>query len=120
MEKSSNIFKGLGYAYIITLVCLLTYNLLLTFTSISATSIAMATSAITTASAAFGGFYASMKIKEKGLLYGVLVGLTYILCLMIVVFLAKDSFTFEMTTAYKVLLITLAGGIGGVLGVNFK
>ena len=120
MEKSSNIFKGLGYAYIITLACLLTYNLLLTFTNMSTNSIAMATSAITTASAAFGGFYASMKIKEKGLLYGIVVGLVYILCLMIVVFLAKDSFTFELTTAYKVLLTSLAGGIGGVLGVNFK
>ncbi|MGL5756166.1 MAG: TIGR04086 family membrane protein [Paraclostridium sp.] len=120
MEKSNSIFKGLGYAYIITLTCLLTYNILLTFTGMSAESIAIATSIITTASAAFGGFYATMKIKEKGLLYGVLVGLLYILCLMIVVFLANDSFVFEMTMVYKILLISLAGGIGGVLGVNFK
>ena len=120
MEKSNNIFKGLGYAYIITLACLLTYNLVLTVTSMSANSIAVATSIITTISAAVGGFYASMKIKEKGLLYGVLVGLLYILCLMIVVFLANDSFVFEMTTLYKIILTSLAGGIGGVLGVNFK
>ncbi|CEO15883.1 membrane protein [[Clostridium] sordellii] len=120
MEKSSSICKGLGYAYIITLVCLLVYNLLLTFTSMSADSITVATSTITTASSAFGGFYASMKIKEKGLLYGVLVGLLYIVCLMVVVFLAKDSFMFEVTMMYKILLVSIAGGIGGVLGVNFK
>lgn len=120
MEKSNSIFKGLGYAYIITLSALLIYNLLLTFTNISGSSIAMATSSITTVSSAFGGFYASKRIKEKGLLYGILVGALYIVCLMIVVFLAKDDFTFETTTLYKVLLTSIAGGIGGVLGVNFK
>ena len=68
MEKSSSIFKGLGYAYIITLAALLIYNLLLTFTNISGSSIAMATASITTVSSAFGGFYASKNIKEKGIL----------------------------------------------------
>ena len=120
MEKSSSIFKGLGYAYIITLAALLIYNLLLTFTNISGSRIAMATASITTVSSAFGGFYASKRIKEKGLIYGLVVGLMYIVCLTLIVFLAKDSFTFEMDMVYNVLLVSLAGGIGGVLGVNFK
>ena len=115
-----NILKGLGYSYILTLATLLIYNLALTFTSLSGNSIAMASSAITTASSAFGGFYASKNIKEKGLIYGLLVGLMYIVCLTLIVFLAKDSFVFEMDILYKVLLVSLAGGIGGVLGVNFK
>lgn len=120
MEKSNSIFKGLGYAYMITLVCLLIYTGLLTFTDMSGENIIMTTSIVTTISAAIGGFYAAKKIKEKGLFYGILVGLLYIVFLMIVVFLAKDSFTFEITSLYKVLLTSLAGGIGGVLGVNFK
>ena len=104
MEKTNYILKGLGYSYILTLATLLIYNLALTFT----------------ASSAFGGFYASKNIKEKGLIYGLLVGLMYIVCLTLIVFLAKDSFVFEMDILYKVLLVSLAGGIGGVLGVNFK
>ena len=44
----------------------------------------------------------------------------YIVCLTLIVFLAKDSFEFEMDILYKILLVSLAGGIGGVLGVNFK
>ena len=118
MEKTNYILKGLGYSYILTLATLLIYNL--AFTSLSGNSIAMASSAITTASSAFGGFYASKNIKEKGLIYGLLVGLMYIVCLTLIVFLAKDSFVFEMDILYKVLLVSLAGGIGGVLGVNFK
>ena len=113
MEKTNYILKGLGYSYILTLATLLIYNLALTFTSLSGNS-------ITTASSAFGGFYASKNIKEKGLIYGLLVGLMYIVCLTLIVFLAKDSFVFEMDILYKVLLVSLAGGIGGVLGVNFK
>ena len=120
MEKTNYILKGLGYSYILTLATLLIYNLALTFTSLSGNSIAMASSAITTESSAFGGFYASKNIKEKGLIYGLLVGLMYIVCLTLIVFLAKDSFVFEMDILYKVLLVSLAGGIGGVLGVNFK
>ena len=69
MEKTNYILKGLGYSYILTLATLLIYNLALTFTSLSGNSIAMASSAITTASSAFGGFYASKNIKEKGLIY---------------------------------------------------
>lgn len=120
MEKTNHVLKGLGYSYIITLAILLIYNLLLTFTSVSGQSIAMATAFITTISSAFGGFYAAKKIKEKGLLYGLLVGLLYIICLILVVFLAKDTFNFEIGVLYKVILTSLSGGIGGVLGVNFK
>lgn len=120
MEKTNQILKGLGYSYILTLVALLIYNLALTFTSLSGSTIAMASSTITTVSSAFGGFYASKHIKEKGLIYGVLVGFMYIICLTLIVFLAKDSFAFEIDMLYNVLLVSLSGGIGGVLGVNFK
>lgn len=120
MEKTNHVFKGLGYAYILTLIILLVYNGALTFTSLSSNTIAMVSSFITTLSAAFGGFYASKNIKEKGLIYGLLVGLIYVICLMLIVFLAKDSFTLDLDLVYKVLLTSLSGGIGGVLGVNFK
>ena len=60
MSKTVHILKGLGYAYITTLIVLLIYNLLLTYTGISANSVSIVTSFITTMSAAVGGFYACM------------------------------------------------------------
>ena len=65
MEKTNYILKGLGYSYILTLATLLIYNLALTFTSLSGNSIAMASSAITTASSAFGGFLCIKEHKRK-------------------------------------------------------
>ena len=120
MAKSIHILKGLGYAYIITLTILLGYNLLLTYTGLSYDTVSMVTSFITTISAAFGGFYACRHIKEKGLIYGFIVGLSYIIILVIMFYLAKERYIFDMTLLYKGLLVSVAGGIGGILGVNFK
>lgn len=120
MTKTIHILKGLGYAYILTLIILLIYNLLLTYTSISADSISMVTSFITTISAAFGGFYACKHIKEKGLIYGFIVGICYIVLLVIMFYLAKENYIFDITVLYKAILVSAAGGIGGVIGVNFK
>ena len=120
MEKSNYIFKGLGFAYIMTLAIILIYNLFLTFTNMSGETITMAASFITTISAAIGGFYASRKIKEKGMFYGLLVGMMYIVCVFLTVFLIQENFVFEVSMLYRILLMTAAGGIGGVLGVNFK
>ena len=120
MTKAINILKGLGYSYILTLVILLIYNLLLTYTSISADSISIVTSFITTISAAFGGFYTCRHIQEKGLIYGFIVGICYIILLIIMFYLAKESYIFDITLLYKAILVSAAGGIGGILGVNFK
>lgn len=120
MTKTIHILKGLGYSYILTLVILLAYNLLLTYTSISAESISIVTSFITTISAAFGGFYACRHIQEKGLIYGFIVGVFYIILLVIMFYLASEDYIFDITLLYKSILVSVAGGIGGILGVNFK
>ena len=56
MNKAISIFKGLGYAYIFTLIVILIYNALLTFTKMSSDSIGLIVSIIKTFGAAFGGF----------------------------------------------------------------
>ena len=119
MSKAISIFKGLGYAYIFTLIVILIYNALLTFTKISPDNMGMIVSIITTFGSAFGGFYACKQIKEKGLIYGLLEGLLYIIFLIVLVFLAKENFSFQISMLYSVVLTTLAGGIGGIIGVNF-
>ena len=120
MSKTVHILKGLGYAYITTLIVLLIYNLLLTYTGISANSVSIVTSFITTMSAAVGGLYACKHIKEKGLIYGLIVGILYIILLITMFYLAKEKYIFDITILYKSILVSIAGGIGGILGVNFK
>lgn len=120
MTKTVHILKGLGYAYIITLIILLVYNLLLTYTNMSADSVSIVTSFITTISSAIGGFYACKHIQEKGLIYGFIVGLSYIILLILMFYLAEEKYIFDITVLYKAILVSISGAIGGVLGVNFK
>ncbi|MDR0880253.1 MAG: TIGR04086 family membrane protein [Clostridioides sp.] len=120
MDKTKYVFKGLGFAYILTLGILFIYNAALTFTSLGADSIGMVASFITTISSAFGGFYASKHIKERGLVYGLSVGVMYMICIFLTVFLVQEAFAFQISMVYKIILMAVAGGIGGVIGVNFS
>ena len=128
MSKAISIFKGLGYAYIFTLIVILIYNALLTFTKISSDNMGMIVSIITIPGPVtddgvvhrctnFG--WGVFSVKEKGLIYGLLEGLLYIIFLIVLVFLAKENFSFQISMLYSVILTTLAGGIGGIIGVNF-
>ncbi len=120
MKKTVTLLKSLGYAYLATILLVLIYNLLLTYTPLKTSSIPLATSLITTLGAACAGFYMSYKNASKGLLYGVLAGVFYVLIMMMIYFLVEDGFKFEMVTIYKSLLDIIAGGIGGIIGVNMK
>ncbi|MDR1773413.1 MAG: TIGR04086 family membrane protein [Clostridioides sp.] len=120
IKKSNYIMKAICISYVLTLVILFLYNILLTFTDMNADMISIIASFITTVSAAVGGFYASKKIKEKGLINGLLVGISYILLIFITVFLLQDQFKFDISMLYRIFLMTCAGGVGGILGVNFK
>ncbi|KXZ39424.1 putative membrane protein, TIGR04086 family [Alkalithermobacter thermoalcaliphilus JW-YL-7 = DSM 7308] len=120
MSKISNLFKSLGYAYLVTMALILIYNLVLTYTNIQTSTIPLATSIITTMSAAVAGMYMSYKSASKGLLYGLLAGAFYVISLILVYYLVDNSFSLQVVNVYKMLLNTIAGGIGGIIGVNIK
>ncbi len=120
MQNYNHVARGLGYSYIITLLAVLVYNGVLTFTEVSSDTILVATAIITTVSVAIGAIYATMKISEKGLLYGLLVGISYAIVLLLTVYLAQDNFIWDSNLVYRVLTLSVAGGLGGVIGVNFK
>ena len=53
-------------------------------------------------------------------MYGFIVGICYIVLLIILFYLAKENYIFDITLLYKAILVSVSGGIGGVIGVNFK
>ncbi len=120
MKKAICFMKALGYSYLITIIFVLIYNLVLTYTSVSASTIPLMTSIILTLGIACAGFYMGYKNGSNGFLYGILAGALYVLFMIIMYFLAKENFKFEMNMLYKMLLNILSGGIGGIIGVNMK
>ncbi|SHH14194.1 TIGR04086 family membrane protein [Tepidibacter thalassicus] len=120
MNKAINLLKSLGYSYFITIFLILIYNLFLTYTPLKSSSISFVTSSIITIGAACAGFYMAYKNSSKGFLYGMLSGALYIFFIIIIYFLIQDNFKFEGNMIYKILLDIIAGGIGGIIGVNMK
>ncbi len=64
-----------------------------------------------------GGYYISSKTKEDGLIMGVAVsGLMYVFCIIISLIFSENNNIPDMMV--KLFLITISGGIGGIIGVN--
>jgi putative membrane protein (TIGR04086 family) len=120
LKRATYFLKALGYSYLITIVLVLIYNLVLTYTSASVSTMPLMTSIIVTLGIACAGFYIGYKNGSDGFLYGILAGALYVLFMIIMYFLANENFKFEMNMLYKMLLNTLTGGIGGIIGVNMK
>lgn len=77
------ILKNVIFSYIITLILFVIYAFILEFTDVPETSIPLFTFVVSMISVFIGSSLAVIKIKEKGLINGALVGLIYILSLYI-------------------------------------
>lgn len=66
-----------------------------------------------------GSYLSSLYIKEKGILFGVLSGLLYSLCIALVSVLVFQN-DFNIASAGKFIALLVSGSIGGILGVNRK
>lgn len=67
----------------------------------------------------FGGFFSSLYIREKGILFGVFSGLLFAFCTALVSVLVFQN-DFTIGSVGKLAAILLSGSIGGIMGVNRK
>ena len=65
-------------------------------------------------------FYASKKIKEKGIISGAIVGLIYMLILYLISSIVNWDFTMTLETIIMISTGIIGGAIGGIFGVNLK
>lgn len=112
--------KGMAAAFGITCIIFIGFGILLTYTAVSEDSLPLVALLCTALSAAVAGYdWASCK-KEKGLLWGLLAGLVYMVLLFLITGLAKDRFQPEASGLMMLAVALAGGGIGGILGVNRK
>ena len=120
MENTMHIAKGVGIALIITVVCLLIFALVLTYTSINENTINPVTLIITGVSVFLGSFLGNVKIKKNGILNGGIIGLAYLLILYLISSLLNWSFGLSIQSVIMIVVGIICGISGGVLGVNKK
>lgn len=112
------ILKGTGFAVVITLILLLIYSCLLTYTNINEKTMPAVVIIVTALSIFVGSFISSSNIKKNGLTNGALVGLIYILVIYLLSSIISGNFGLSIASGIMIIASVMAGAIGGIIGVN--
>lgn len=112
------IFKGLLFSFMITLVSLLIFSIILTYSNISEKTIPIVIIILTFASILIGTMIGVRKITKNGMLNGAIIGGTYVMLLYLISSLLNTGFTFNIYTIIMIIAGMIAGVIGGIIGVN--
>lgn len=115
-----NIIKGVGIALIATIILLIIFSIMLTYTKIQENTINPVIMIITAVSILIGSSIGNNKIKKNGLVNGGLVGGIYILLIYIISSILNWNFSLNMQSIIMVIIGIAFGILGGIIGVNKK
>lgn len=112
--------KDLTISIILTLILLFVLSMILSFSNVSENIMGISIIFISSFSILIGAFLASKKIKEKGIIFGSILGLAYMLVLYLISSIINANFALTLNALYMFLGGIIGGAIGGILGVNLK
>ncbi|MDK2918441.1 MAG: hypothetical protein PWQ37_1174 [Candidatus Petromonas sp.] len=113
-------FKSIAISALFALVVFLIMTIIVTFTSVSESIIPLVSSVVMILSIAFSGMLTAIKMKKNGLLQGTLTGAIYVTLIILLGWIFIDKFLMDKFVILKGIIGIVAGGIGGMLGVNMK
>ena len=120
-ESGNNIKKiliGSGISIIITIIGLIIFASLLTYTSIAESTIPTVTIIITIISILIGSSMCMSTVKKNGIINGVFVGLSYIGFIYILSSVIEGDFALNLKSVIMIIGAIIAGAVGGIIGVN--
>ena len=124
MEKEKkqiiNIVKGVGISLISTLLLLIIFSIILTFTSIPENVINPVIIILTAISILFGSSITNMKIKKNGLLNGGIIGGIYMVIIYLISSILNWDFSINLEALIFIAVGIIFGLLGGIIGVNKK
>jgi len=123
-ENNSNgiviILKGSLISIIATIVLLMIFAAVLTYSNINENSMPTVIIVVTALCILIGSQITTSKIKRNGILNGALVGAIYILALYLISSIISKDFSLNIYSIIMMATSVLIGGIGGIIGVNKK
>lgn len=122
-ESGNNIkriIKGSAFSIVITLIGLLVYSIILSYTSISETTMPATIIIVTAVSILIGSTISTANIKKNGIVNGVLVGLIYIAIIYLISSIVTGNFLLNTNSIIMMIASVLTGAMGGIIGVNKK
>ena len=115
-----NIIKGVGISLITTVLLLLIFSIILTYTNIEENVINPVIMIITAISILIGSSIGNIKIKKNGLINGGLIGGIYILIIYLVSSILNWNFSLNLQSIIMIITAFIFGILGGIIGVNRK
>lgn len=122
-ESGNNIKKiliGSGVSIVITIIGLIIFASLLTYTAISESTIPTVTIVITVISILIGSSLCMSTVKKNGIINGAIIGLIYIITIYLISSLIEKNFSLNTYSIIMIIGSILAGALGGIIGVNRK
>ena len=120
-ESGNNIkkiLKGSIISMLITIIALLIFASLLTYTSMSEATIPAVIIVISIISILIGSTICMAKVKKNGIVNGALIGLIYIMLIYLLSSIIQGNFAINIYSIIMIIGSTLAGAVGGIIGVN--
>ena len=115
-----NIIKGTGIALITTLVLLLIFSIILTYTNIDENVINPVIMIVTAISILLGSSLGNIKIKKNGLINGGIIGAIYIITIYLISSILNWKFSLNLQSIFMIIIAIVFGILGGIIGVNRK
>lgn len=119
-KTSINIIKGVGIALITTVILLMIFSIILTYTKIQENTINPVIIIITSISILIGSSIGNRKEKRNGIINGGLVGGIYIIVIYIISSILNWKFSLNLQSIIMIALGIIFGIFGGIIGVNKK
>ena len=114
------IIKGIVISFILTLISVFIFSIVLTYTNTPESTIFPVIAFITAISILIGSSVSTIKINKRGIINGGAIGLIYILILYLLSSIITTGFMVNLNTIILIAAATLAGMLGGIVGVNIK
>lgn len=114
------IIKGTCISVLITLISLIVFSILLTYSNISEKVIPTVIIIISMVSILIGSTISMSKQKKNGIINGLIIGIMYIGIIYLLSSLIKGSFILNQKSLIMMLCVVISGAVGGIIGVNKK
>jgi len=122
IEKAQilRLIMGVVIAYAITAVIFIGTAIGITYTNLQESTVPMIVMLTCVLSVMVAGFDASRRAEKKGWLWGMAAGGVYAVILICIIAAVSGGFVMDSRKVILTLLSVIGGGVGGVIGINFK
>ena len=115
-----NIFKGVGISIIATLIMIIIFSIILTYTNIQESAINPVIMIITAISILIGSSLGNTKIRKNVLINGGIIGGIYIITIYLISSILNWKFSLNIQSIIMIITAVVFGILGGIIGVNRK